>query len=69
MMLVTCYFRNSINKYNENRPLVFNNNARRCFLALGSDDKTILGPREEKLDHPNVRDVKNHFGVIKFLLH
>jgi hypothetical protein len=39
-------------------------------MALGSVDKTILGLREEKLDHPNVRDVvKNHFGVIKFLLH
>jgi hypothetical protein len=28
--------------------LVFKNSARRGFLALGSDGKTILGPKEEK---------------------
>jgi hypothetical protein len=32
----------------KNSLLVFKNSARRSFLALGSNGKTILGPREEK---------------------
>jgi hypothetical protein len=35
-------------KDTENWILVFKNNSRRCFLALGPNRKTILGPREEK---------------------
>jgi hypothetical protein len=37
------------------------NSVRRGFLALGSNGKTILGPREENLDHTDL-------GYIEFTL-
>jgi hypothetical protein len=37
---------------NENWLLVYKNNARRGFLALGSNGKIILDPREEKVGPP-----------------
>jgi hypothetical protein len=40
------------NKDNENWLLVFKKSAKRGFLALGSNGKTILGPREEKVGLP-----------------
>jgi len=46
---------NSIFK-DENWLLVFESGVRKCFLAVGSNGKTILGPREEK------------FGVVLLLL-
>jgi hypothetical protein len=46
--MVICRFSINIVKDDENWLLVLKNSARRGFLALGSNGKTILFPREEK---------------------
>jgi hypothetical protein len=46
--MVICHFWISTVKDKVNWLLVFKNSARRGFLALRSNGKTILGPREEK---------------------
>jgi hypothetical protein len=43
--MVICHFRIGIVKDNENWLLILKNTARRVLLALGSNGKTILGPR------------------------
>jgi hypothetical protein len=46
--MVICHAQISIVKDNENWLLVLKNTARRGFLAIGSNRKTILRLREEK---------------------
>jgi hypothetical protein len=46
--MVICNFCVSIVKDNGNRILVFKNNARKYFFALGCNGGTFLGLREEK---------------------
>jgi len=41
-------------KITKNCILVLKNCARKGFLALVSNGKTILGPKKKKLDHPDI---------------
>jgi hypothetical protein len=50
--IAICLFWISIFRHNEHWLLVFKTSARRDFLALGSNRKTLLGPREEKICPP-----------------
>jgi hypothetical protein len=54
--MVIWHFWISIVKDNKYWLLIFQNSARRGFLALGFNRKIILGPREENLDHPDLYD-------------
>jgi hypothetical protein len=47
--MVICIFWISIVKDNKDWLLDFKNSARRGILAFGSNGKTILGPRDEKV--------------------
>jgi hypothetical protein len=46
--MVIRHFWTTVVQDNEKWLLVFKNSARRGFLALGSNVRIILGPREEK---------------------
>jgi hypothetical protein len=71
---VLCYaaiLRTNIVKNKENQLIVFKNNARKGFLFLASNEKTILGARKEKMNKPvlnitkKIQNVKQRvFGLI-----